>query len=132
MPSIFEQAWQENEGDFEDVMAGSVILLPMIKPPNGREQHDPDRRLVPFSGIIDEEFPEAKLPGEDVTSRIRRYGNVTVLHARVSQLEGVAIRKADIIINNDSNDKPRYTVDRVYPDGLTWFYATLTRIGSET
>ncbi len=131
MASVFEQVWQEHETELEEKMAGSVTLLPMIKPPNGRERPDPDRPTVPFIGIVDEEFPEAKLPGQDVTSRIRRYGNVTVLHARVSQLNGVEMCKGDIVINNDRIGKPRYTVSRIYPDGLTWFYAELTQIGQE-
>jgi hypothetical protein len=129
MTAFFEQVWQDHETDLEEVMAGSVKLLPMLKPVNGRPNPDPDRPETSFLGIIDEEFPEAKLPGHEVTSRIRRYGNVTVLHARLSQLKGVKLEEGDLIINEDRAGKPRYLVSRVYPDGLSWFYAELTQVG---
>jgi|GEM_PF-3524101 len=127
MTSIFEEEWAAHERDLADRMAGSVTFLPMTGPINGRGSPDLGRPEITFQGIIDEEFPEAKLPGEQVTSRIRRYGNITVLHAMLSELDGVAMRQGDIVINNDLPGKPRYRVVRTYPDGLTWFYAELTR-----
>lgn len=111
----------------------AVAYLPMTAPPNGRRQPDParpaiERLLVPVSRPVTRPESSFDIPSSDEQPRARRFGRSSSLYVAETAL-GYAPRQGDIVIMLAEAGAPRFSVERVDPDGAERFICRLVMIG---